>query len=179
MRLKIILAYDGRSLAGWQSQPGGNTVQDLLAAAASETAKEPVRVHGSGCTDAGVHALAQVAHFDAPDHQFKTLRPPSQLVSQWQAPSSQWTAQPVDRTTVWKLQQADWIRKQPVTQNQICVSHDNNTESAPPSASPAPGMSTPSHPDVPNISNMSTLLRHLSEDEQELGKDQEDEQIDP
>ncbi len=67
MRLKIIVSYDGRPHLGWQSQPGGNTVQDLLEAAASETAKEPVRIHGSGRTDAGVHALAQVAHFDAPE----------------------------------------------------------------------------------------------------------------
>lgn len=67
MRLKLTIAYDGRSLDGWQSQPSGNTVQDLLGRAASETAKEPIRVHGSGRTDAGVHALAQIAHFDAPD----------------------------------------------------------------------------------------------------------------
>jgi len=68
VRIKLTLAYDGRSLEGWQSQPSGNTVQDLLEKAATATAKEPIRVHGSGRTDAGVHALAQVAHFDAPDH---------------------------------------------------------------------------------------------------------------
>lgn len=68
VRLKLILSYDGRSHAGWQSQPGGNTVQDLVEAAIEATAKEKIRLHGSGRTDAGVHALAQVAHFDAPDH---------------------------------------------------------------------------------------------------------------
>jgi len=68
MRIKIVVAYDGRTLNGWQSQPNGNTVQDLLEKAATETAKQPVRVHGSGRTDAGVHAVAQVAHFDTPDH---------------------------------------------------------------------------------------------------------------
>ena len=67
MRLKLTIAYDGTGLAGWQSQPGGNTVQDLLEAAIAETAKQPSRIHGSGRTDAGVHALGQVAHFDAPD----------------------------------------------------------------------------------------------------------------
>ena len=67
MRLKLILAYDGRDIEGWQSQAGGNTVQDLIEKALAETAKHPVRLHGSGRTDAGVHALAQVAHFDAPD----------------------------------------------------------------------------------------------------------------
>ncbi|MEP4077511.1 tRNA pseudouridine(38-40) synthase TruA [Haloferula sp.] len=68
MRIKLKIAYDGRSLDGWQSQPSGNTVQDRLEKAAAETAKEPVRIHGSGRTDAGVHAIAQVAHFDAPEH---------------------------------------------------------------------------------------------------------------
>ena len=67
MRLKLILAYDGRGIGGWQSQTGGNTIQDLVEAAIAETAKKPIRIHGSGRTDAGVHALAQVAHFDAPE----------------------------------------------------------------------------------------------------------------
>jgi len=67
VRLKLTIAYDGAGLAGWQSQPGGNTVQDLMEAAIAETAKQPARIHGSGRTDAGVHALGQVAHFDAPD----------------------------------------------------------------------------------------------------------------
>jgi tRNA pseudouridine38-40 synthase len=67
VRLKLTLAYDGQSLDGWQSQPSGNTVQDLVEKAIAETAKQPVRLHGSGRTDAGVHALAQIAHFDAPE----------------------------------------------------------------------------------------------------------------
>lgn len=65
-RLRLTIAYDGRNHAGWQSQPGGNTVQDLLESALAETAKQPVRIHGAGRTDAGVHALAQTAHFDPP-----------------------------------------------------------------------------------------------------------------
>jgi tRNA pseudouridine38-40 synthase len=67
VRLKLTIAYEGTGLAGWQSQNGGNTVQDLLEAAIAGTAKQPARIHGSGRTDAGVHALAQVAHFDAPE----------------------------------------------------------------------------------------------------------------
>lgn len=67
MRLKLIIAYDGAGIGGWQSQTGGNTVQDLLEKAIAETAKRPIRIHGSGRTDRGVHALAQVAHFDVPD----------------------------------------------------------------------------------------------------------------
>jgi len=66
VRLKLILAYDGQGIAGWQSQTGGNTVQDLLEKAIAETGKKFVRIHGSGRTDAGVHALAQVVHFDPP-----------------------------------------------------------------------------------------------------------------
>jgi tRNA pseudouridine38-40 synthase len=66
-RIKFTIAYDGAPFEGWQSQPGGNTVQDKLEAALSEIAGERVKLHGSGRTDTGVHALGQVAHFDAPE----------------------------------------------------------------------------------------------------------------
>lgn len=65
-RLKLTLAYDGRPYGGWQSQPNADTIQDRLEAAIAAVAKETVRIHGSGRTDTGVHALAQVAHFDCP-----------------------------------------------------------------------------------------------------------------
>jgi tRNA pseudouridine38-40 synthase len=67
MRLKLTIAYDGRPFLGWQSQVGGNTVQDILNEALEAVAKEPLRLQGSGRTDTGVHALGQTAHFDAPD----------------------------------------------------------------------------------------------------------------
>lgn len=67
MRLKLTIAYDGRPFSGWQSQPGGGTVQDHLLVALAEVAKQPVRLNGSGRTDTGVHALGQTAHFDAPE----------------------------------------------------------------------------------------------------------------
>lgn len=67
-RLKLTIAYDGRPFNGWQSQACGNTVQDHLSRALEIVAKQPVAIHGSGRTDAGVHALAQTAHFDAPDN---------------------------------------------------------------------------------------------------------------
>lgn len=66
MRIAIGLSYDGSRFGGWQSQPSGNTIQDHLEAAIAAIAGEPVRVTGAGRTDAGVHALAQVAHFDFP-----------------------------------------------------------------------------------------------------------------
>lgn len=66
MRLKLTIAYDGRPYSGWQSQACGNTVQDFIVRALEEVAKRPLPLHGSGRTDTGVHALAQIAHFDAP-----------------------------------------------------------------------------------------------------------------
>lgn len=62
-RLKLIVAYDGASFAGWQSQSHRNTVQDHLERA-FERVTGTVRVHGAGRTDAGVHALAQCARVD-------------------------------------------------------------------------------------------------------------------
>jgi tRNA pseudouridine38-40 synthase len=61
--LKITLAYDGTDFCGWQIQPGRPTIQGLLEAALGEIEGSPVKIHGSGRTDAGVHALAQVASF--------------------------------------------------------------------------------------------------------------------
>ena len=63
-RLKLSVAYEGTAYAGWQSQAGGNTIQDHLEAAFKNVTSETVRVHGAGRTDAGVHALGQCAHAD-------------------------------------------------------------------------------------------------------------------
>ena len=64
MRVAIGVSYDGSVFEGWQSQPSGNTVQDQLERALGGIACHPVRIAGAGRTDAGVHATAQVAHFD-------------------------------------------------------------------------------------------------------------------
>ncbi len=61
--LKLILTYDGSEFAGWQVQPGRTTVQGVLASAIGRLTGENVLPQGSGRTDAGVHALAQVASF--------------------------------------------------------------------------------------------------------------------
>ena len=60
---KIVLAYDGTEFAGWQVQPDAATVQGTLASAIGRITGEKVLPQGSGRTDAGVHALAQVASF--------------------------------------------------------------------------------------------------------------------
>jgi tRNA pseudouridine38-40 synthase len=61
--LRLTLSYDGADLAGWQVQPGRATVQGALASAIGRLSGENVLPQGSGRTDAGVHALAQVASF--------------------------------------------------------------------------------------------------------------------
>jgi tRNA pseudouridine38-40 synthase len=61
--LKLILSYDGSEFAGWQVQPDAATVQGTLASAIGRITGENVLPHGSGRTDAGVHALAQVVTF--------------------------------------------------------------------------------------------------------------------
>lgn len=65
-RLKLIIAYDGFPFRGWQSQTGGNTVQDHLEAAFAKICQARIAIHGAGRTDAGVHALGQCAHADVP-----------------------------------------------------------------------------------------------------------------
>jgi tRNA pseudouridine38-40 synthase len=66
MRIALGIAYRGTAYHGWQSQPGGQTVQDQLDAALSAFADQPIRSVSAGRTDAGVHALNQVVHFDTP-----------------------------------------------------------------------------------------------------------------
>jgi len=65
MRLALGVSYRGQAYQGWQSQPGGNTVQDRLELALTSFADRPVRTLCAGRTDAGVHALNQVVHIDA------------------------------------------------------------------------------------------------------------------
>lgn len=64
MRLALGVSYNGQAYDGWQSQPSGRTVQDHLESALSELAASRVSTLCAGRTDAGVHALMQVVHFD-------------------------------------------------------------------------------------------------------------------
>lgn len=61
--IKLVLEYDGTNYAGWQIQPNGISVQQVVEEALARLLKEPVRVHSSGRTDAGVHARGMVAAF--------------------------------------------------------------------------------------------------------------------
>ena len=63
-RIALGIEYDGSRFLGWQTQPGGGTVQDALEAAVAVIAGEQVSLTCAGRTDRGVHARAQVAHFD-------------------------------------------------------------------------------------------------------------------
>lgn len=64
MRIALGVEYDGSRFSGWQSQVDVHTVQDALQAALSSIAGVPVAITAAGRTDAGVHALEQVVHFD-------------------------------------------------------------------------------------------------------------------
>ena len=64
MRIALGVEYEGSPFTGWQSQPHGNTVQDVLERAIASVAGVPVATVCAGRTDTGVHALGQVVHFD-------------------------------------------------------------------------------------------------------------------
>jgi tRNA pseudouridine38-40 synthase len=66
VRLLLTLQYLGTHYAGWQSQTNATAIQNVIEAALSKMFSAPIRIEGAGRTDAGVHARAQRAHFDAP-----------------------------------------------------------------------------------------------------------------
>ncbi len=65
-RYKLIIEYDGSGFQGWQAQPSGQTVQNVLENAIALLHGQHLTLQAAGRTDTGVHALGQVAHFDAP-----------------------------------------------------------------------------------------------------------------
>ena len=64
MRVALGISYRGQAYQGWQSQPGGRTIQDQLERALGQFADQPLRTVCAGRTDTGVHALNQVVHLD-------------------------------------------------------------------------------------------------------------------
>jgi tRNA pseudouridine38-40 synthase len=69
-RLRLTIAYDGRKFRGWQSQATKDAVQDHLEHSFHDLCGKRIVVHGAGRTDAGVHALAQIAHVQVPAGKF-------------------------------------------------------------------------------------------------------------
>jgi tRNA pseudouridine38-40 synthase len=63
-RIKLVLEYCGTRYHGWQVQPNALSVQECIERPLTQMTNSPVRLHAAGRTDAGVHALGQVAHFD-------------------------------------------------------------------------------------------------------------------
>jgi tRNA pseudouridine38-40 synthase len=93
MRLALGISYHGQAYEGWQSQPSRRTVQDRLEEALGRFATQPISTLCAGRTDAGVHALMQVVHFDTPLHreEFSWVRGtnrflPSDIAVQWARP---------------------------------------------------------------------------------------------
>ena len=93
MRLALGISYHGQAYEGWQSQPSGRTVQDQLEKALSEFMAQPVSTVCAGRTDAGVHALMQVVHFDTQleREEFSWIRGtnrflPPDIAVQWARP---------------------------------------------------------------------------------------------
>lgn len=70
---KLTVSYDGTRFRGWQRLPNANTVQGRIEEALSEIFDKPIEIDGSGRTDAGVHALAQVASFRAPERDSNSI----------------------------------------------------------------------------------------------------------
>jgi len=68
-KIKITIEYDGTAYSGWQRQASGvPTIQEKIESALEELFQKPTTIVGAGRTDQGVHALAQVAHFTAPEN---------------------------------------------------------------------------------------------------------------
>lgn len=76
-RVALVIQYLGTNFHGWQRQPNQRTVQEEIETAISTVLQRPVTLHAAGRTDAGVHAAAQVAHFDAhgpiPAHRWASV----------------------------------------------------------------------------------------------------------
>ncbi len=62
--IKLVIEYDGTNYAGWQQQKNGKTIHQTLNKAIVKVVNEEIKLHGAGRTDAGTHAMGQVANFE-------------------------------------------------------------------------------------------------------------------
>ena len=81
IRYALLIEYNGNDLVGWQKQNEGISVQSSLEEAAKNIFNQEFEIQGSGRTDAGVHALCQVAHINLPKGHRLTLRHPFYIIS--------------------------------------------------------------------------------------------------
>lgn len=109
-RFKATVAYDGTDHNGWQSQPEGTTIQDTIERRLTSYLKRKIRIHAAGRTDAGVHARAQVFHFDLvscelecpPSSEKKTTRRKKNPVREQEKSSHQQAENKINNNTMGK-----------------------------------------------------------------------------
>lgn len=109
-RVKFIIAYDGTNYKGWQIQKEGATIQGVLEEKIGIILDQPTRITGSGRTDAGVHALHQVAHFSIPSplkleslqRGLNSLLPPDIVVKEMTEADADFHARYSARSRVYK-----------------------------------------------------------------------------
>jgi tRNA pseudouridine38-40 synthase len=110
VNIKLTIEYDGTNYHGWQIQAKGETIQSILERALSTFCNAPIRITGSGRTDAGVHALGQVANFHA-DIQFdrhrllrglNALTPPDIAIKDAEAVADSFDARRAGRARVYE-----------------------------------------------------------------------------
>ncbi len=81
VKFALLIEYDGNNLVGWQKQNEGISVQGSLEEAAKNIFNQKFEIQGSGRTDAGVHALGQVAHINLPKNHRLTIKHPFYIIS--------------------------------------------------------------------------------------------------
>jgi tRNA pseudouridine38-40 synthase len=112
VNIKLIVEYDGTHYHGWQTQPNGPTIQAVLERALSVFFAVSIRITGSGRTDAGVHALGQVAnfHIDKPFERHRLLRglnaltPPDITIKDAEAVADSFDARRDGRARIYQYQ---------------------------------------------------------------------------
>lgn len=114
IKIKMLISYDGATFFGWQRQKSVPTIQEKIEQALTKIFSQEIKIFGSGRTDAGAHALGQVAHFVCSDqnkipkdlcHSINSLCPPQIVIKQaWQVPQDFHALfSAVDKTYIYKI----------------------------------------------------------------------------